>query len=399
MKYAKSKEADKKVEADLKIIKKIIIEELNPESLILFGGFGRGEGSFEIKNKKIIPLNDYDMYVVTKKKISDEKLEEVGKKASNAIGKGGGEFVENYKNIYDREKYFHVDLRWLDYNNLKNLRRINRTYELKYGSTIIYGEDVRKKIPDIKIPLSESFRYLINPFCHLLLVMDKRRLNGEFRKDEKFYMQHHIVKSYLAIASSLIISEGKFEADYTSTVKEFNRLYKTKFPKLVKKVNEALKLKTLSYKPVSNLNERWFQARDDLYFVLAYLAKKHLKIESKNVKELTEKIYQKLPYVFFTPYLPLPRSLAKIAFPSQYFLNILYFKRTKKLKVLLNWRDAGLRIFISAILLLYSIDNKELIDEAYKNIKIFSNVKTKNWEDLREGLLYGFDKYFSQKLI
>ena len=70
--------------------------------------------------------------------------------------------------------------------------------------------------------------------------MDKRRLNGEFRKDEKFYMQHHIVKSYLAIASSLIISEGKFEADYTSTVKEFNRLYKTKFPKLVKKVNEAL---------------------------------------------------------------------------------------------------------------------------------------------------------------
>src|SRR3989338_6001495 len=196
MKYAKSKEADKKVEADLKIIKKIIIEELNPESLILFGGFGRGEGSFEIKNKRIIPLNDYDMYVVTKKKIPDEKLEEVGKKASNAIGKGGGEFVENYKNIYDREKYFHVDLRWLDYNNLKNLRRINRTYELKYGSTIIYGEDVRKKIPDIKIPLSESFRYLINPFCHLLLVMDKRRLNGEFRKDEKFYMQHHIVKSY-----------------------------------------------------------------------------------------------------------------------------------------------------------------------------------------------------------
>ncbi|MBU2104468.1 MAG: nucleotidyltransferase domain-containing protein, partial [Nanoarchaeota archaeon] len=162
-KYTTSREADKKVEKDIQKIKNFIVKELNPISIILFGGFGRGEGTYEIVGKKIIPLNDYDMYVVTKNKIPDEKLEEIGKKCSVLIGKGGGEFVENYNEIYEKSKYFHVDLRWLDYNQLPKLRRINRTYELKYGSRVIYGEDVRKRIKEIKVPLSEAFRYLINP--------------------------------------------------------------------------------------------------------------------------------------------------------------------------------------------------------------------------------------------
>jgi len=400
MKYTGSKKADEKVEKDLKKVVKLIVDELNPISIILFGGFGRGEGTYEIREGKVVPLNDYDLYVVTKKKIPDERLEEIGKRCSNLLGKGGGEFVENYNEIYEKNKYFHVDLRWLGYNQLGKLKRINRTYELKHGSAIIYGEDVRDKIPEIKVPLSEAFRYLTNPAGHLILCMDGRRLRNEFKKDEKFYLLHHIVKTYLAFASSLIISEGEFEPNYTDTVKRCKKIYGEKFPELIKKIVWALDLKlSPKNRKVEDIRKKWFEARDDLYFVLGYLAKKHLGVEAENVADLTKKIYKKLPYVYFTSYIPLPKFLAKKAFFSQYALNVFYSARTKQFKSLLYWKDVGLRIFLASFLVLYSIDDEKMREKAYKQIKIFAPVKSKNWKDLREGLLYGFDKYYSQKII
>jgi len=402
MRYTTSKKADEKIEEDMRKIKEIIVEKLNPISIILFGGFGRGEGSYEVVKEKgkskIRPLNDYDLYVVTKKKIPDKKLEEIGRKCSKAIEKGGCEFVEDYKEVYDKNKYFHVDLRWLDYNKLGKMKNINRTYELKYGSSVIYGEDVRKRINDVKIPISEAFRYLINPACHLLLVMDERRLKGKWQKDERFYAQHHITKAELACASSLIISQGKFKASYSETVKEFNKIYGKQFPGLGRRINEALRLK-LRYKKIKNLKKRWFQARDDLLFVLRHISKKHLDIEAKDMRELIKKLDKKLPYVYFTPYLPLPYFLAKLAFPAQYFLNILYFKRTHYFNSLLSWKDVGLKIYFSAFLLLYALDNKVLLEDAYLYIKSFSKIRGKTWKDLRIALLYGFDRYYSQKIV
>jgi predicted nucleotidyltransferase len=397
-KYTISKEADAVVEKDLSIIKKIIIKEINPISIILFGGFGRGEGSFEIINRKPYPLNDYDLYIVTKKNIPPKILEKVGIKCSNAIGKGGGEFVETPFSIYDKKDFFHVDLRCLKYSQLSRLKRINRTYELKWGSTVIYGEDVRKKIKDIKVPVSEAFRYLINPACHLILCMDKRRLDGKFKKDEKLYMQHHIIKTYLACASSLLISDGKFKENYRKTNAEFQKQYNKQFPELAKRIDEATKMKIYPHKEMRDIKNRWFQARDDLTFVLSYISKKHLGIKSDNVLELTREIYKKLPYVYFTPYLPFG-FFSRIMFPAQYALNILYFTRTRYIKSLFLWRDIGIRISLAAFLLLHSIDNPSLNNEAYSHIRTFYPVKSKNWEDLRKSLLYAFDGYFSQKII
>lgn len=399
MKYTTSKKADKKVEQDLKIIKKIIIKEINPTSIILFGGFGRGEGTFEIVNGKILPLNDYDLYVVTKKQVPDKKLEQVGIECSKAIGRGGLEFVENYLDTYDKNKFFHVDLRCLKYSQISKLKRINRTYELKHGSTLIYGEDVRKKIRDISLPTTEAFRYLINPACHLLLCMDSARLKGKFKKDEKLYAMHHIIKTYLACASSLIISVGKFSESYKGTNKEFQKLYSKKFPELAKRIDEATRLKLYpKHTKIQDIKKRWFQARDDLTFVLNHISLKHLNIRAKNIKELTKKLYKKLPYFYFTPHLPFG-FLSRFAFPAQYALNILYFKRTHHIRALFTWRDVGLRIAMAAFLLLHALDDPSLTEEAYKYTKTFHKPKSKKWDDLRISLLYGFDRYFSQKLI
>ena len=105
MKYTVSKEADKKIEENMKVIKRIIINRFNPLAIILFGGFGHGGGSFKKLGGKIIPLNDYDFYIITKKKISDDLLEQVGEECSKAIGMGGVEFVENFNKEYDPTQF------------------------------------------------------------------------------------------------------------------------------------------------------------------------------------------------------------------------------------------------------------------------------------------------------
>ena len=70
MKYTTSKQADKKIQEDIEVIKKIILSYWKPRAIIMFGGFGHGGGSFKKIKNKIVPLNDYDLYIITENFIS-----------------------------------------------------------------------------------------------------------------------------------------------------------------------------------------------------------------------------------------------------------------------------------------------------------------------------------------
>ena len=166
--------ADEKVEKDLKIIKNILVKELKPISIILFGGLGKGEGSL-YKGKL---FNDIDIYVVTKNRVSQKKLEEVGIKASKNIGVGGREFIESSNEVYDAKKFFHVDLRCIKYSTIPKLKKTTRTFEIKHSSQILYGKDIRPMINIKKedLHLSEGLRHLFNKSCFLLMTIDERRL-------------------------------------------------------------------------------------------------------------------------------------------------------------------------------------------------------------------------------
>ena len=121
-KYTQFPKADILVQKYLDIFIKTIRESV-PElkAIILSGGFGRGEGAIEFINKKPRLINDIDIYLITKKQLSDNFLEELGKKCSKLIGKGGLEYPENYNMKFDFDTFFNVDLRCVTYNKLKYL--------------------------------------------------------------------------------------------------------------------------------------------------------------------------------------------------------------------------------------------------------------------------------------
>src|SRR3989344_1563637 len=137
---------EKEVQRKAKIVTNIIAQELQPLSILMFGSFGKGEGT--ILNKKEL-FNDFDMYIITKDKVPDEELDRVGKKASAAIGMGGGEFIETDGQHYKRKQYFHVDLRAIPHKQVQKLKKTTRTYEIKNSTQLLYVEDYRHLI-DIK---------------------------------------------------------------------------------------------------------------------------------------------------------------------------------------------------------------------------------------------------------
>ncbi len=378
MKYTTSKKADEKVEEDLKIIKEIILKEICPIAIILFGGFGHGSGSFKEINKKIVPLNDYDLYLITNKKINNKKLEELGRKCSNAIGRGGVEFVEDFEQIYDEKKCFHVDLHCILYKKLPKLYPTQRTFDLK-TSLVIYGDkDVLNNVPEVKISRSDALRLLFNKINHLALA------EGNSKEIRAIYA----VKGFTDLCSAILIFREKYTSRYQDREKIFESLdVPEELKKFVSKATYAKLYKGYNVKDIekfSGASKKWVE------WALKESFKEYLGIKSENWKEICKEAYKKLPYVYFDDYLG-----SKNLFPAQYYLNIKFFleglrKKEFLIKSLDKWRDAGLIIALSMIL--YSFNEK---DEAEKYLRKLTG-KT---NPLRERILKLYSIYYLQKLI
>ena len=61
----------------------IILEDI-PEtiSVVLYGGFGRGEGSVRIIKDRVFPANDFDLYIIVKSKIAPARLDATAQRAA-----------------------------------------------------------------------------------------------------------------------------------------------------------------------------------------------------------------------------------------------------------------------------------------------------------------------------
>ena len=72
------KKANPQIQKYLQVIVDTIVSQIpQTQSIILAGGFGRGEGSVIIKNKQAIPLNDFDIYIITNQAIDEHHLNHV----------------------------------------------------------------------------------------------------------------------------------------------------------------------------------------------------------------------------------------------------------------------------------------------------------------------------------
>lgn len=379
MKYTVSKKADDKIAKDIEAIKGIILKSFSPKAIILFGGFGHGGGSFREIGGKIIPLNDYDFYLITEKKIKDKELENLGEECSRAIGKGGLEIVERYDEKWDKDKFFHVDIHTVTEKRLKKLYPTQRTADLK-TSMVIYGDEkILDKIPEIKISKSDAIRLLFNKLNHFAIA----ETNSEMLKSI------YAVKGFTDSCSALLIYYGGYVSTYQERVKKLKLL--KQIPKeYINLVEEATKAKLYRGYSIKNIDEFFEKSKKWVEWVLKKIIKEHLEIKSDDWKSISKIIYKKLPYIYFNDYLG-----SRYLFLGQYYLNFKFFlaglrKREFLTKSLVRWRDAG--IIIAIALMLYSFNEKT---EAGK----YLGKLTGKTYPLKERILKLYSIYYLQKLV
>lgn len=385
-----------------KIIRSFV-RDSNPISILLFGGFGKGEGSVQIINGKPVPFNDFDFYIVTEKKLNDEELNKISINASKEIDMGGLEIAYFPEEGYDANKYFHVDVRCLPVNKMKKLMNIQRYYELKYGSQVIYGKNIIDEIKDIKgesLPDSDGLRNLFNKLHTMLLGLQK-----DYNDDQKKIRIFWSYKCYLSICESLLILNKKFAPTAKERSEIFSKIYKESFSDLYKEIPDLTDKvkKAVNFKLKPNFNEDaeklWKNALKDILIVFEYYIK-----EISGIYDIDKAINEKLPYFYFEPFLK-----DKIGFnfwPSQYILNLGYVKILFKekeffVKPLFTWKDVGLRMILPIYYLLkYKLDkNEDYLEKAYQELKKFIKVERKEFWYLRERALKAYGLYYEQRLL
>ena len=380
LKYTISLEADKKIQEDVDVINKIILNKYGDEikAIVMFGGFGHMGGSFREVDNKILPLNDYDLYIISENEMNDETLEKLGEECSKALGRGGKEIVENYNEKYDENEFFHVDLHNLTEKRLKKLYPTQRTFDLK-SSIVVYGnENILENIPDVKISKSDAIRLLFNKLDHFAIAEN----NSEIIKSI------YAVKGFTDLCTSILIYKNRYVSRYQDRV---DIIQKMGIPDELKElIKIATKSKLYEGYKLDNADYFFEKSKEWVKWTLKKILRDYLKIESEDWKIICKECYEKLPYIYFNDYLK-----SNKLFFGQYYLNWRFFisglrKDEFLIKNIIRWRDSGLIVALS--LILYSVEEYQ---ESEKYLKKLTN----NTKPLKDRILKLYSVYYLQKLL
>ena len=200
------KKADECIQQYLNVVVKEIANAIpDVVSIILMGGYGRGEGAVLKSGKKYMPVNDFDLYIVTKRLLPDKFLEDLATEISKKFGWGGKAHAEAFETAkYEFKKFLHIDIRCLEENKLKHLPPTVRYFEMKYASKVLYGNNVLDDFPVIKeneVPLSEGLRLVMNRYMLMLIsfrqeFIKNRKAISKEEKEILFYLQKEICLLY-----------------------------------------------------------------------------------------------------------------------------------------------------------------------------------------------------------
>ncbi len=389
----------------------IAVDELKKipgvESVVIVGGFGRGEGSVRIEGNKIVPINDYDVYVLTSKKINEKTLNTTAKKIEGKLGSSGYSLHEHSK------KSFYFDVRPLSIKKLPKLAPMIKYYEMKHASILAYGKDYRNliKIKKEDLPPSEALRFLFTRMSHLIEWFPVDVVKGEKIPDwKRETLLYDISKTYLACCTALCMMNNIFEPTYLGRMQALKKVFKNTeisktHPELMNKIEYYTNLKLKPEFGNPDLLETWKEAR------LYSLAVAEVYLRHFFDSDLTN-FYKKTTATYFKPYLKRYPLGSLLNFPAQvylrkkWFLRILLFRKKFHFPLYLGWRDPGLNLLSAVPYLLNAADtyDQKSLKTAYSIIHSVYPVKMEiepdleTFDRLRKAYADAWRLYFFQKI-
>jgi hypothetical protein len=422
----KSSLVDSQIASRVRLITEIILENVPyVRSVLLTGGFGKGEGSVKKTNDgKIICLRDFDIAVVVDR-IPKEK---VVRKLYDQIYRSLN--LTNPEYMLFRFSNFVVDIKFLRKKDL--IYPDIWFYDLKAASQLLYGEDLRTSISWGKeeIPLSSGLRILFEKASGLLGVFSYADcLKTEKPSEEnKELLIFECYKTFIEMCTALCILANRYEPKYADRARTFEKLYLTEFPELVEVVSDLPKkvvaCTSFKLKPdFTQVNEDpvdlWFSTRYYLSVILRFYIKRYLGITTLNWKNLPS--YTKnVARNYYKPFLN-SVMYANLSSSNRIFLDIASFLYQTLTNIEYSYvvtRNVGrlylyplrrcyvspsLKFFTASIMLLFSLNRdgtveKELFQKAAEELRHcipleISTIDSSGWDGLRRHFLKAYSLY------
>lgn len=430
LKYTQfSRVADNVIEGHLNIICGEIEKRIpGVVSIILMGGFAKGEGSVKAVGKKIEPLNDYDLYVITERRVADSLVEETANACAQRIGKAGIPF-DKFDVFYKFDKNFFVDLHTLTLNSLPKLPPLVRYYELRNCGLTLRGKGVLGQIPRIRadeIPPSEGIRFIFNRMTNLIMYFSpayRQKLPPDTET-----LVYFTTRAILTAGTALLIKSGKFEMGYRDALNRLKATFKRDFPEMAKKfprflqdleMSTSWKLNPYSVKAEDPV-KLWYRACDYLEAAAELYLTGMLKRKIDSPRKASSAMLKELRRVYYSPYLQhmlkqkgVPPG-AEIVLPfAKNYLNLRFFVkmagRGKFLpQMLLSPTPPDLCIFAAAPLIIGAAGGKvdsgmlreaEAILATVHDVKKTSLKGAKHWEKVAKDYSDAYSLFFYQKIV
>jgi hypothetical protein len=414
---------DTQIRSQLQLITDIILKNISDvKSILLTGGFGKGEGSVRTtKDGKIICLRDFDIAVIADRIPQEETVQKLYDQIYLSLD------LDNPEYMLFRVSNFDVNIQFLRKRDL--IYRDIWFFDLKAASQLLHGEDIRNLIPWSKedIPLSSGLRILFEKVCGLLGFFSCDYLKSEKLSEEKSELLIvECYKTFIEICTALCILAGRYEPKYADRAKIFERLYFDKFPELAKALPDLpervtmctrFKLKPDFTKVYENPVELWFSTRDYLGTTLRFYISRYLSINMSswetNHAETVARHYYKpfLNSLISTKLRTSNRILLDIAsFLYQTLTNMEYayvVTRNVGMPYLQPLRrcyiSPSLKFFQAGIMTLFSLNRdgsteKELLEKAANELRHcipveLSTLDISGWETLRKHFLKAYSLY------
>jgi len=406
---------DKKIDLEMGIVCEEILKIIKPISIILFGGFGRGEGSVQILGDEITVSKDYDTLVVVKKKLPPSVIYEISANIHRRLDR------TNPLDSITMEMGSGVSLVQYTIADFLYFRDV-KTYEIKVASKLIWGEDIREKIPVKVEDLSpwNGVRFLLRKPPGLCASFPAVYLKELPTGAEKKTLIHECHRVYLDGGVLLTILAGIYRPTYSERSEVIKKSLKKSLPDLIERIPDlAEKIEYLTDFKMFPSEERyaaidpvklWFETRKDLGIILWYFAERCLGIKTRDLAELFEVYNTKLNkdfvdelayYYLKNRFKVASKLLARLAnlsyqrlFCIKYLLKI--YKRDKAFypRALLNFPT--FKISTSGLVLLFSLNEDGSLDEDLFNafteslrhlypLEIRGSTDAERWQEAVDG--------------
>lgn len=197
---------------DTKIIVDTLLGSLTlkPIAILLYGGYGRGEGAwFEDNNGNIIPYNDYDIDVVTEEIISNNLKQELRKLLAIKIG------------------IRWIDLGFISPETIKGYKSTIQNIDLKEASTLLYGD---KSVYDLfpQMDKNKIGKFDVEKLYKTRIWTFLGSWSGNFHDldvEESRFFKNQMAKAILASCDLLLIAKKRYVTSYKQRVEIVNKLY------------------------------------------------------------------------------------------------------------------------------------------------------------------------------